>query len=147
MTQTKNPTARYAALLALAAALICAIGALAAVGLTVELSRATLPAPAAPSQLHRIDAIPAAQSVEAEAPGASGLGTDYGIVTLALGEGTDHTQAQVSEVLASADRVCEGRTAGVPDEIMAQTVARESGLDQARAHQFVALVTATRCAG
>lgn len=143
MTQTTNPrpSFRYAAVLALAAALICAIGALAAVALTVQLARHT--APAAPAQLHRIDAIPAAQPVEE----ASGLGTDYGIVMLALGEGADYTPEQVTEVLASADRVCEGRGAGVPDEIMAQTVAHQEGLDQARAQQFVALVGATRCAG
>lgn len=147
MTQTTNPrpSFRYAAVLAVAAALICAIGALAAVALTVQLARHTAPAaPAAPAQLHRIDAIPAAQAQQ-EAP--SGLGTDYGIVMLALGEGADYTPEQVAEVLASADRVCEGRTAGVPDEIMAQTVARQEGLDQARAQQFVALVGATRCAG
>lgn len=141
MTQTKSSTARYTAVLALAAALICAIGALAAVALTIQIGRAATPAAAA--GMHRIDAIPAVQ----ETPEASGLGTDYGIVTLALGQGTDYTQTQVDEVLATADRVCEGLTSQVPVTVIEQTTAAQSGMDLPTAHDFVALVAAIRCAG
>lgn len=102
-------------------------------------------APAAPV-MHRIDAIPAARAVVAPAPAETiRLGTDFGVVTLALGEGVDYTQDQVDEVLASADRVCEGRTAGVPHEVMAQTVAAQSGMAPRQAEAFVSLVLVTRC--
>lgn len=83
-------------------------------------------------------------TTRAPAKPSSMLGTDYGIVRVALGD-ADFTDAQVTEVLASADRVCEGQRAGVPITTLEQTVAADSGLDMPTAHDFVALVLLVRC--
>lgn len=72
------------------------------------------------------------------------LGTDYGIVRVALGD-ADFTQSQVTAVLASADRVCEGQRAGVPITTLEQGAAAASGMDMPTAHDFVALVLLVRC--
>jgi len=125
MTQIRN----------IAAALL--LGTLALLGLTQLLPADTAPTAAAPAvavveQMHAV-----------ETP--SGLGTDFGLVTVALGEGTDFTQAQVDEILLAADRVCEGITAGVPVVVMADTLVQTQGIGDEAARDFVNLAATTRC--
>lgn len=74
----------------------------------------------------------------------SALGTDFGIVQLALGD-ADYTPEQVTEIIYAADRVCEGQTALVPVPVMVDSLVAEQGLDAVTAQAFVDMALATRC--
>src|SRR4051812_3263380 len=97
---------------------------------------------------HRVDlGLPV--KVDAPAPAAvaaapSGVGTDFGLMQIAL-PGGDWTQAQVTEVQAAADRVCEGLTAQVPVPDMVLTLTAQEGLTPGQAAAFVRAVSQTRC--
>jgi hypothetical protein len=134
MTQTKNRRRpfHYTALLALAAALICAIGALAAVALTVQLSRASAPEVPADT-MHRIDAIPAADAAPAD-----------DLLLAVLGQ-ADYTPEQAAEIHLAADRVCEGFTAQVPLVVMEPELVQEFDMTGEQAHEFVQVAHAQQC--
>lgn len=85
-----------------------------------------------------------AASEVTEQPATSALGTDFGIVHLALGD-ADFAPEQVAEILLAADRVCEGLTAEVPAQVMVDTLVAQQGLDAATAQAFVDMATDTRC--
>jgi hypothetical protein len=142
MTQTTNRRPfHYTALLALAAALICAIGALAAVALTVQLSRAATPAPVA--EMHRIDAIPAEQfSVPGTAPVPAEVDP---LVAAVFGGQTDYTTVQADRIHQAADRVCEGFTAQVPLVVMEPELVQEFDMTGEQAHEFVQVAHAQQC--
>jgi hypothetical protein len=103
---------------------------------------------AAAAQPHRVDlGLPV--KVDAPAPAAvaaepQGVGTDFGLMQIAL-PGGDWTQAQVTEVQAAADRVCEGLTAQVPVPDMVLTLTAQEGLTPGQAAAFVRAVSQTRC--
>jgi hypothetical protein len=103
---------------------------------------------AAAIQPHRVDlglpvkvAAPAPAAVAAE---PQGVGTDFGLMQIAM-PGGDWTQAQVTEVQAAADRVCEGLTAQVPVPDMVLTLTAQEGLTPGQAAAFVRAVSQTRC--
>lgn len=144
MTQTQHPR-RYALSLLAALVVISALGALAAVALTVQLGRAATPADI---PMHRIDAIPAAQAVRTDTPipgtGLVPAPVDE-IVAAVLGGGETYTTTQAMQVHLAADRVCEGMTAGVPLVVIEPELVQEFGLDGATAHQFVITAHALQC--
>lgn len=152
MTQTRTPRRPSSAsfplvVIALVVGLIVGLAlALAISRLSGEVTTAPTSTPAAAEiQVTDPDALADEADIAAQTSArTSALGTDYGIVHLALGD-ADFTQAQVTEVLYAADRVCEGLTAEVPTPLLVQGIASESGMDKAVARDFVALVTATRC--
>jgi len=61
-------------------------------------------------------------------------------------EGTERmTPAQALEAEYTADRVCEGKTAGEPIVMLEQDVADASGMSLPDAHDFVERTLLTRC--
>jgi hypothetical protein len=84
----------------------------------------------APAEItyHRIDAIPEVQGE---------------VLTLAPDQ--DLTEAQATEVLLAADRVCEGMQAGVPLMDMAIEVQASQGLTGVEAHDFVKRAAQAHC--
>lgn len=63
----------------------------------------------------------------------------------AAAPGAELSPAQAAEVHATADRICEGLTAGVPVTTMETAVAADTGLPLPQAHAFVAAAL-TACA-
>lgn len=55
------------------------------------------------------------------------------------------SSSQQSAAEMAADRVCEGRTAGVPEGFMVREIAAEGGMTLEDAHMWVEQVLATRC--
>jgi hypothetical protein len=100
-------------------------------------ARADTPAPAAQART-------ATLSGSAVAHG-TGLGSDLAVLSAAAPAG-ELSPAQATAVLESADRVCEGLTAEVPEGFMIRAVAEESGLSLPDAHAFVEAAM-TRCGG
>lgn len=126
-------TIRPAAALLLVAA---GVALLAALLIPNPPARAQVPAPAAQGGT-------AALSGPAHGTGA---GADLAVLDAATPEGAEAlTPAQVVEVFATADRVCEGLTAGVPADRIVQTVGVQAGLPILDARAFVSAATA-RCA-
>jgi hypothetical protein len=63
-----------------------------------------------------------------------------------LGDGTHLDAAQVEELTAAADRVCEGVTADVPVMVMADTLAGELSLTDEEARHLVNTAATVHCA-
>jgi hypothetical protein len=77
----------------------------------------------------------------------TGIGADLAVLSAAAPQGTESlSPAQTAAALESADRVCEGLTAEVPEGFMIRAVADESGLSLSDAHAFVEAAM-TRCGG
>jgi hypothetical protein len=129
MTATANRPhlrPRTAVLVLLLAVLGAAFGA----GLAVLYSPPALaaPAPAQPTVLHRIDAIPAAD--------AAAVDVDP-LLAVAFGPGADVTDDQAAEVRLTGDRVCEGLADGTPVADMTATLMQTTGMLPEQARTFV----------
>jgi hypothetical protein len=74
----------------------------------------------------------------------TGIGPDLAVLSAAAPQGEILTPAQTTAALQSADRVCEGLTAEVPEGFMVRAVAEDSGLSLSDAHVFVEAAM-TRC--
>jgi hypothetical protein len=74
----------------------------------------------------------------------TGIGPDLAVLSAAAPAGEILTPAQTIAALQSADRVCEGLTAEVPEGFMVRAVAEDSGLSLSDAHVFVEAAM-TRC--
>jgi hypothetical protein len=74
----------------------------------------------------------------------TGIGPDLAVLSAAAPQGEALTPAQTTAALQSADRVCEGLTAEVPEGFMVRAVAEDSGLSLSDAHVFVEAAM-TRC--
>jgi hypothetical protein len=58
---------------------------------------------------------------------------------------TDLTPDQAREVISTANRVCDGLTAQVPEGFMIREVSESQGLSLAEAHAFVEAAIALNC--
>lgn len=63
-----------------------------------------------------------------------------------VGPGTDLAPAQAAALLAAADTVCEGFTAGVPVAIMSTTLMNDLNITGTEARDLVNLAATTHCA-
>lgn len=130
MTATANRPhlrPRTAVLVLLLAVLGAAFGA----GLAVLYSPPALaaPAPAQPTVMHRIDAIPAAE--------AAAVDVDPLLLASAFGTAGEYTDAEVAEVRLTGDRVCEGLADGTPVADMTATLMQTTGMLPEQARTFV----------
>jgi hypothetical protein len=84
------------------------------------------------------DTTPVTQVVQADpGPGGSTADLPGDRVRYLVPNATDLTPDQQRAVLAAADRVCEGKAAGVRKADMIREVSRTQGLSDAEARQFV----------
>jgi hypothetical protein len=123
---------RHATTAVLAAAVLTAFAALAAI---------LLPASAGAVQ-------PAQRPATVELAPAmhSTATTGSPFLTALVGPGTDLTEGQAAELIAAADRVCEGFTAGVPVAVMSTTLMTELSLTGEEARHLVNTAAVLHCA-
>lgn len=79
------------------------------------------------------------------AAGASATEEPSAFLTALVGPATDLTAAQAGDLLAAADRVCEGAAAGVPVMDMADALAGELALTDEEARHLVNTAATVHC--